>query len=109
MERIATIRSAAWVVMLLSGGFFLLRARSIASEVTPGLPLAVATLPFLIACVALLTLFWVGPFPSSWPLVGNLKRGALFWVAVTLLAFFWAYFYAVFVFGSQAMSRVPAA
>jgi hypothetical protein len=98
VERTETIRAAAWAVMLLSTGFFLLRVRGAASEVTSGLQLAIATLPFQIACMALLVLFWVGPFPSSWPLIGNAKRGALFWVAVALLSLFWAYFYAVFVF-----------
>ena len=99
MERTAAIRAAAWTVMLLGAGVFLARARSSASGPTSGLELAVATLPFQVACVALLVLFWVGPFPSSWPLVGNAKRGILFWVALTLFASFWVFFYGVFVFG----------
>lgn len=99
MERIATTRAIAWAVMLLSGAAFLLRTRSATGEATSGLQLATATLPFLVACIALLVLFWVGPFPASWPLVGGSKRGVLFWVPAILVVSFWAYFHAVFVFG----------
>jgi hypothetical protein len=96
---VAVFRVVLWVVMLACLGAFVLQSRNApGGAVSPGL--VVLTLPFQVASVAMLALFWVGPFPPAWPLVGRSRRGVGFWWALAVLGLFWAYFYVAFVFGS---------
>jgi hypothetical protein len=98
MAKSSTVRVVAWIVTLANVGAFHLSARDLTASVS-SIELVIATLPYLVACAAMLVLFWVGPFPSSWPRVGGRKGGVTFWGALVLLCMFWAYFYCKFVFG----------
>jgi hypothetical protein len=84
--------------MLAGGGLFFLRLPNDGVISTGQLIVAIA--PYQAACLALLVLFWIGPFPESWPIVGGSKAagGFMFWVVAAMMALLWATFYAAFVF-----------
>ena len=98
----SALRLVAWLALVAGVGVFIWQLHGVAKgAVIPQEQLSAVTLPFQVASVALLVLFWVDPFPNSWSFLPHASvrfRRVAFWFAAIAMAIFWANYYRPYLF-----------